>query len=115
LTKELGYMVSSEIAWNEKAATTAQVEIRPNEQSPEAIIISGTCPRCNDLTVQIEPIIIYSGFRSNAVREALLRAAAKVRKRDVEVICACGITHQGAPSGQAGCGASWVLRVSWDG
>lgn len=121
MPKKLKYQVGSDTEWNVTAAGTASVEVRPSEKNPEEIIVTGPCPRCSDLTMHIEPVIVFSGLvgdpgapARDAIREAMIRAAAKVRERDVEVICACGTIHDGAPDGRAGCGASWVLHVEWD-
>ena len=47
---------------------SASVEVRPSEKNPEEIIVTGPCPRCSDLTMHVEPVIVFSGLVGDAGR-----------------------------------------------
>jgi hypothetical protein len=119
--ESLAYVPASDEEWNVVAASTATVELHPNEDEPVAIIVSGPCPRCGHSTAFVEPVVLYSSLQRDGVNpeanrvltEALQRASQAVRERNVEIICACGFGHAGAPQDRKGCGASWVLHVAW--
>ncbi|GGC90190.1 hypothetical protein GCM10011512_16400 [Tersicoccus solisilvae] len=114
------YEVSNSVAWNKDAAKSSLVELEPNENDPAAIVVTGPCPRCHHDSAHVEPLLLFSNLGERArssgsdlLLQALGRVAAKNSERDVEVICACGVAHPSTPDARRGCGASWVLHVSW--
>ncbi|WP_298462587.1 hypothetical protein [uncultured Cellulomonas sp.] len=114
------YAVGNDPRWNERAAQSATVDLDPDEDDPMAIIVTGPCPRCTHESAHVEPLLLYSNLQdrlrspgSDVLRLALEKAAGVSRRREVEVICACGTPHPSTPQGARGCGASWVLDVSW--
>lgn len=92
------YVHGTEPGLAERAARTCEVELHPPGRVEE-IIVTGPCPACGDTTSHVEPLFLYRG------------ATARGRDVVVEVICACGVAHPGAPQGEDGCGRSWVLSV----
>jgi hypothetical protein len=122
MVDEIEYRTGSHLDWNLLASQTATVELRPSENEPTAIVVTGSCPRCGHASAHIEPIVVWSqvnphmpvdSARAMALRSALNRVGARSKNRNVEVICGCGSHHPGAPDGKQGCGASWVLHVEW--
>jgi hypothetical protein len=119
---EIPYDEESRPEWNEAVARSATVRVEPDETDPSLILITVDCPRCCHRTAHAEPIVSYraiddvNGFDlgiASVLRDALRRAGAEERSRDVSVPCGCRAAHPGAPDGQSGCGAFWSLHVEW--
>jgi hypothetical protein len=113
MADDVSYEESSSEDWNSRAAQTARVTLRPSERAPDEIEVSGPCPRCGHETMYIEPLVLVSGSAPGADADLAEIAKAVVReqrKRDVTVLCDCGLAH--APD-QRGCGAAWSLHVEW--
>jgi hypothetical protein len=118
----VSYVACADAAWNEAAARTSQVELRPDEVDPLEIVVVGTCPRCGHDTVYFEPLLTFRGaedeepFSVEQTRElnaTLERLGRPLRQRNVEAICDCSMKHPDTPPEHRGCGASWTLTVSW--
>jgi hypothetical protein len=116
------YAVAADVAWNEAAARTAQVELRPDEDDPLEIVVIGPCPRCGHESLHLEPLLAFRGaedeapFSPEQARElnaTLARLGRPLHQRNVEAICGCSTPHPETPPDRLGCGASWTLTVSW--
>lgn len=108
----LPYAPSSSTDWDKLAASTASVELVPNQVRPEQLLITGDCPRCGHATVWREPLVKFAGLNGNHLLSGLLSRAAPKTERDIEVICECVEAHSGQDH-RYGCGASWSLHVAW--
>jgi hypothetical protein len=95
------YIRENNVRLNEIAAQTAAVSIHPDEAHPIDIMISGPCPQCCGGTVHIEPVEL--------VRHPGQAQAATGGRRQIEVICACGVQH---PKPRIHRGARQVLGSS---
>ena len=96
------------------------IEVVPDRNSPELLLLSGVCPGCKHQTVHEEPLyMIYSqtppqGQNIPITRSLLRRRRAPVEfRRSVVVVCCCESPHEGAPGAEPGCGAAWQVEVSW--
>ncbi|MET8852414.1 hypothetical protein [Amycolatopsis sp. NPDC004625] len=119
---DVAYADENRAEWNELAAATATVRVEPDEAEPSVILISMRCPRCSHQTAHVEPVVSYRSLDdvddaglapSSILRDALRRAGADQRARDVLMPCGCGRAHPGRPDGRPGCGATWSLHVEW--
>ncbi|WP_258950453.1 hypothetical protein [Lentzea californiensis] len=119
---DVAYAEEHRAEWNEMAAAIATVRVEPDEAEPSVILVTMRCPRCSHQTAHVEPVVSYrtldgvddTGLASTSVlRDALRRAGADQRVREVLVPCGCGRPHPDRPDGRSGCGATWSLRVEW--
>jgi hypothetical protein len=108
----LPYVPSSSTAWDKLAASTATVEVVPDQVQPEQLLVTGDCPRCGHATVWREPLVKFAGLKGKHLLSGLLSRATPETERDFEVICECGEAHPGQDH-RYGCGASWSLHVVW--
>lgn len=101
----LPYVEITEDDYAERAAGTFHAS-RP---APGTLLLTGPCPRCH--TEIRVPVVdgVYKGvgrFRLGAGREPVQS------ERLEPMICICDEQHPGRPTGRAGCGAYWLLRIT---
>jgi hypothetical protein len=110
---ELDYDELTDPGWDLKAAETCGIVLEPDEVRPDAITVTGPCPRCSHEVRYTSPLVLIGGGlpgADRALREELLKAARDQRAHDLSVICSCSEEHR---SGKKGCGAMWSLHVTW--
>ncbi|MBC6460046.1 hypothetical protein [Actinomadura sp. HBU206391] len=88
---------------NERAATTAEVTLLPDELEPDHILVTGPCPACGGPMTHVEPLAVISRDLHPGDQAS----------RVVDILCACGNPHLEAPDGETGCGRLWSLFVEW--
>ena len=70
-------------------------------QTRRGVLLTGTCPRCEDrMDFQVSDGVF--------LRPMSAASAAKTEP----VMCTCRITHPGTPAGDEGCGAYWNIELS---
>jgi hypothetical protein len=106
----------------EQAQSTVKFELFPDERNPWAVDLKGTCPRC--LHEQPETrrwVVTVSGAsKSNEAQRRRIQSELAEIGIDLssgdetfDLQCACSEEHAHRPSGKAGCGSKYRVRVVW--
>src|SRR4026208_1118773 len=68
------------------------------------VLLSGTCPRCND---PMDYPIVTEIFQSSTSGSQGATATD-----DTPLLCTCKVTHPKRPADEEGCGAYWNIQLT---
>jgi hypothetical protein len=105
----------------ERALSTLNIELLPDEQRPRRARLYGSCPRCGDVLDQRRWLIVPLGA-AELNEDQLEDLAAHMDELGVDnphgdvefdLVCDCRGQHEGRPEGRWGCGSAFRVRVVW--
>ncbi|MDO0924645.1 hypothetical protein QQY24_04140 [Streptomyces sp. TG1A-8] len=104
------YVATSDVQWTNRAYRMLldrrpTVSRRGGDGVP-GLVVSGPCPRCEHHLVDRRVLLALTGL--GATRGGSAGAPETVV---LDVTCGCGSTHQDAPEGVTGCGASFRIEL----
>lgn len=105
-----------------RAVDTVTAALFPADESPLAIDLAGTCPRCSDVLPRERRWLVAVAPASKLNDRQRKKLANQLKKLGIDlsegdetfrVTCGCDGFHPGRPEGKRGCGATFNIRVRW--
>ncbi|MFE6868595.1 hypothetical protein ACFVFS_18785 [Kitasatospora sp. NPDC057692] len=108
----ISYSATTDVQWTVRAyallgSDDLKVELLESGAAP-CLVVKGPCPRCDHSLVDRQTTVALYGL-SGPNRS---QGDSAVNAVSLDVTCACGVEHQGAPEGVTGCGVSFRLEVA---
>lgn len=104
------YTVTCDAQWTTQAYHLLmdgrlQVFPRGGKDAP-GFLVTGPCPRCDHHLVDRRALLALTGM--SGTRGG---SGGAPERFILDITCGCGTTHQGAPEGVTGCGASFRIEM----
>lgn len=101
---------------------TVTATLFPTDESPLAVDLTGTCPRCNDALpgerrwlVAVAPATKMNDRQRKQLAAELENLGVDLSTGDetFQITCGCDGNHPGRPEDKKGCRARFNIRVRW--
>jgi len=105
-----------------RAMETITPALFPDDTSPLAVDLTGTCPRCGDVLpgerrwlVAVAPATKMNDRQRKQLVVELKELGIDLSRGDetFQLTCQCDGDHPGRPKGKKGCGSQFDIRVRW--
>lgn len=105
-----------------RAMDTITATLFPGDESPLAVNLAGTCPRCGDALPGERRWLVAMAPAAKMNDRQRKQLAAELGELGVDLshgdetfplTCRCDGNHPGRPKDKKGCGAKFNIRVRW--